>query len=60
MKGISVEGDFEEYCNKCAEIEPIFKYEQLWANGEVYMTQIVVKCEHAKKCEAIYKHMKGA
>ena len=60
MGSIGVEKEFKEYCNKCTEIEPELKYDQLWANGEVCMTQIVVKCKHAKKCEAIHRHMKGA
>lgn len=56
---ISVESDFEPYCEKCPELETKTSCETLWANGEVYMTQIVVGCEHASKCKAIYKSMKG-
>lgn len=56
---ISVESDFKPYCEKCPELEPKISCETLWANGEVYMTRIVVGCEHASKCKAIYKSMKG-
>ena len=56
---ISVEKNFEPYCEKCPELKTKTSYEMLWENGEVYMTQIVVGCKHASKCKAIYKSMKG-
>lgn len=56
---ISVEERFAAYCEKCPEFEAKTSTETLWANGEPYMTQVVVECEHAKKCRVIYKHMKG-
>lgn len=56
---ISVELDHEEYCEGCPEFEPETKYSMLWSNGKVHMTEVVVKCKHAKKCAAIHKHLKG-
>lgn len=49
---------FEKYCEKCSEIEPVAVRSILWANDEPYMTNIVVKCEHAKRCKAVYEHLK--
>lgn len=55
---IRVEEKFEDYCKMCPEFEPMTSRETLWANNEPYMTKVVVECEHAKKCRAIYKHLK--
>ena len=55
---ICVNEMFEEYCKNCPEIEPVAVKSMMWANNEPYMTNIVVKCEHAKRCKAIYKHLK--
>ena len=56
---ISVESDFEPYCEGCPEFEPETKYGMQWANGVVHMTEVLVVCEHRKKCKEIYKHIKG-
>ena len=49
--------DVKPYCHNCDEFYPVSETSKAYSiNGDVFRST-VVRCENARKCEAIYKHI---
>ena len=51
--------DIQEYCGECCDFEPDVKRpEKIWASTCVILTDTVVSCRYAKRCESIKRYLK--
>lgn len=49
--------DIQEYCGECCDFEPDVKRpEKIWASTCVILTDTVVSCRYAKRCESIKRY----
>ena len=50
--------DVKPYCHNCDGFSPVANTEKLYTlANEPILRETTVRCEHARKCEAMYKHI---
>ena len=51
--------DFEPYCSKCRDIEPIAKVLDMLNFCDDSDVEIIISCKHSDRCRAIAEYLKN-
>ena len=51
--------DFEPYCSKCRDIEPIAKVLDMLSFCDDLDVEIIISCKHSDRCRAIAEYLKS-
>lgn len=50
--------DIKEYCDWCCDFEPdVTAPAKLYAGEDIVMGDTIIRCTHAKRCEAIRRYL---
>lgn len=51
--------DKKEYCDNCPNMEPVAVHNNIYADGKIVITETVIRCASAQRCEVISKYLEG-
>ena len=51
--------DFEPYCSKCRDVEPIAKVLVILCFCDDSHVEIIISCKHLDRCRAVTEYLKS-
>lgn len=51
--------DFEQYCSKCRDVEPIANVLDMLSFCDDSDIEIIISCKHSDRCRAIAEYLKS-